>query len=333
LAGDIGDSAVGSIDIAHQVEELVQTQSSLTMLTLLIVSFVSGCSRSSDVPAEVSAEPRSGIVTVYTVNYPLKYFAERIGGEQVRVVFPGPADEDPALWKPDAETIAAYQRAELILLNGASYAKWTSTVSLPETRIVDTSASVVDQYIKVEDAVTHSHGPGGEHAHASTAFTIWLDTRIALAQGAAIQQALRRLRPQHEAGFQQNVAALQSDLNELDRELSAAVKRQADRPVIFSHPVYQYLQRRYSLNARSVHWEPAEVPPQKMWDELAKMLKQHPAKWMVWEATPADETVKRLNDLGVQSTVFDPCGNQPEEGDFLDVMRRNVENLRLVFAD
>ena len=34
-------------------------------------------------------------LTVYTVNYPLQYFAERIGGEYVEVIFPAPGDEDP----------------------------------------------------------------------------------------------------------------------------------------------------------------------------------------------------------------------------------------------
>ena len=35
---------------------------------------------------------------VYTVNYPLQYFAERIAGDLVEVVLPVPADIDPAFW-------------------------------------------------------------------------------------------------------------------------------------------------------------------------------------------------------------------------------------------
>ena len=44
-------------------------------------------------------------LTIYTVNYPLTYFAERIGGDEVEVVFPAPHGEDPAFWSPEAETI------------------------------------------------------------------------------------------------------------------------------------------------------------------------------------------------------------------------------------
>lgn len=61
--------------------------------------------------------------TVYVVNYPLQYFTERIGAEHVKVVLPAPAGEDPAFWKPDVNTIAAFQGADLIVINGANYAK------------------------------------------------------------------------------------------------------------------------------------------------------------------------------------------------------------------
>ena len=35
----------------------------------------------------------AGPLTVYVVNYPLQYFAERIGGEHVEVVFPAPGPD------------------------------------------------------------------------------------------------------------------------------------------------------------------------------------------------------------------------------------------------
>ena len=39
-------------------------------------------------------------LNVYVVNYPLKYFAERIGGPHVKVTLPVPADVDPVYWAP-----------------------------------------------------------------------------------------------------------------------------------------------------------------------------------------------------------------------------------------
>jgi hypothetical protein len=42
-------------------------------------------------------------------------------------------------------------------------------------------------------------------------------------------------------------------------------------------------------------------------------------------------SVDKLKTLGVDSLVFDPCGNVPEQGDFLTVMRSDVDNLRKAF--
>jgi zinc transport system substrate-binding protein len=57
----------------------------------------------------------------------------------------------------------------------------------------------------------------------------------------------------------------------------------------------------------------------------------YPARWMIWERKPMKQSAQRLKAIGVDSLVFDPCGNAPDQGDFLSVMRQNVENLKLAF--
>jgi len=273
----------------------------------------------------------SGKLTVYVVNYPLKYFAERITGDHARVIFPAPADVDPAYWMPDAKTIGAYQQADFILLNGAGYAKWVKKVSLPRSRVVDTSAKFKSQYIAADEVTTHSHGPDGSHAHESLAFTMWLDFDLAAKQGKAVAKALGRKKPKLNDTFQKNYATLKKDLVALDRKIKAIVSRNPKLPLLASHPVYDYLSRRYGLNIRSVHWEPDEIPDAGQWLELRSILKHHPAGWMIWEANPFQESVKRLESIRINSLVFDPCGNVPDKGDFLMVMQQNVDNLKPAF--
>jgi len=269
---------------------------------------------------------------VYTVNYPLAYFAERIAGDLAEVTFPVAPDVDPAFWMPDAETIAAYQAADLILLNGADYAKWTAKVSLPRSRTVDTSHAFRDTYIRESDGVSHSHGPGGAHTHGGVAFTTWLDLRQAAQQAEAIAQALIRRRPEAKEQIDRNLQSLQGDLLQLDKRIAEIARTDPGRPLLASHPVYQYLGRRYGLNLRSVMWEPDEVPTESQWNQLEGILRDHPAKWMIWEGKPADTTVERLRALGVESVVFTPCANRPPEGDFVTVMTENGRSLQRSFG-
>ena len=270
-------------------------------------------------------------LNVHVVNYPLKYFAERIGGDHVRVHFPVPADIDPAYWLPRIKDIANYQQADLILLNGAGYAKWTRKVTLPRSKMVDTSKAFKDRYIVMEEAVTHSHGAEGEHAHESTAFTVWLDFELAAGQARAVAKAFIRKRPDLKATFSANLAGLEKDLSGLDGELKRLVSNNPSRPLLGSHPVYHYLARRYGLNMRSVHWEPGEVPDDRQMMELHGLLKDHPAQWMVWEGAPVAASADRLETIGIHSLVFDPCANTPASGDFLSIMRQNIDNLKAAY--
>ena len=266
-------------------------------------------------------------LSVYTTNYPLAYFAERIGGDQVEVSFPAPGDVDPAYWAPDPEVIADYQQADLILLNGAGYEKWLERASLPASKLVDTSVVVETSYVPLDDGVVHTHGPEGEHSHKGWAFTTWLDPMIAIAQAQAIQEALSELRHEAAADFRVAFEGLQADLLVLDAQLGEVGADFGDRPVLFSHPVYQYLDEHLGLNGKSVHWEPGDMPTEEMWNELSTLLQSHPAELMIWEGEPLEAVKSRLAGLGLQTVVYNPCGNAPESGDFGSVMLQNLANL------
>ena len=301
-------------------------QKHAVLIALLFITISIGCILLK--PGEGSAGER---LNIYVVNYPLQYFAERITGEHARVVFPAPADVDPAYWMPDAKTISDYQRADLILLNGANYAKWVNKVSLPRFRMVNTSAAFKDQYIEADEILTHSHGAKGEHGHESLAFTTWIDFSLAAEQAKAIAKALSRKKPALKDTFQSNYEELAKELLKLDRDIKEVVSKDQSKPLVVSHPVYDYFARGYGLNIRSVHWEPDEIPTTEQMLELHSILKNHTAKWMIWEGEPLKESVERLKAIGIQSVVFDPCGNAPDQGDFMSVMRQNVENLEAAF--
>ncbi len=278
-------------------------------------------------PAE-QAGPMPETLSVYVVNYPLKYFAERIGGDHVDVRFPARPGVDPAYWVPNAEIITAYQKADVILLNGAGYAKWVDKVSLPSAMLVDTSRAFADRIIEIKDQATHIHGPKGKHAHGGHAFTTWLDPMLAIEQARVVKDALAEKCPDGKTAFAEQFSELEKELLELDKQINAIVSTDPTRPLVFSHPVYQYMEIRYGLNGRSVHWEPDGPPTEAMWAELKGLLAEHPAKWMVWEGDPDAETVVKLRGLGLGSVVFDPCGTASGDGDFLARMRENVAALQ-----
>jgi len=293
---------------------------------ICVIAVISGCRRDGADKTQVHRSDSSA-VTVAVVNYPLAYFVERIAGDSVSVLFPVPQDCDPAFWKPTDAQIQEYQQADLILLNGADYAKWLKTVSLPQSKVVNTSKTFSDSYLHNKHSITHSHGPNGAHTHGVIDFNTWLDPLQALQQAEAVRDALIKLMPQSEESLQAGYKALSADLKELDKQLQELSDKIGDQPIAASHPVYNYLKRRYGWNMKSVHWEPGEMPSDHEWQKFAEILKEHPAKIMIWEAEPIPEIAEKVRALGVTCLTFNPCGNLPAVGDYLSVMRENTAQM------
>jgi len=269
-------------------------------------------------------------VRIFASNYPLSYFAERISGKPEIVIFPE-IDGDPAFWEPKPADIITIQQADIILLNGATYEKWQTAVSLPKRKIVDTSKAFRQNFIIMEEAVDHAHGPSGAHSHSGTAFTTWIDLNQAAFQAKAIKDAMAKQKVTSEKNLNRNFDSLIEDLRVLDTEISKMTQEHSTIPLVASHPVYQYFARRYGLNIKAVMWEPDAFPDEQMWTHLEEIVKEHPAKWMIWEGDPLPQSVAKLKEMGIESIVFDPCGNRPERGDLLSVMRQNVVNLKRIF--
>lgn len=249
--------------------------------------------------------------TVATVNAPLAYIASVLVGDAVKVVFPAPDDVDPAHWRPGAEEVRLYQQSDLILLNGAGYAGWTEAVSLPRARLVNTTEAVRDQLIPAEaEPVTHKHGPEGEHSHSgSFAFTTWLDPEIAKAQAKASAEAMSQRWPDLAPSIAERGGALEAEIEAMGEVLKAFFESAADRQILASHPVYQYLAAANSVEIMSFHWEPRTAPSEKEWRFFEEEINLDHEPLMLWEGEPLETTRERLQALGVEVIVLDPMRN------------------------
>jgi zinc transport system substrate-binding protein len=133
--------------------------------------------------------------------------------------------------------------------------------------------------------------------------------------------------PAHASGIETRVNRLGGKLAALDARLLAVGETLAGAPVVFSHPVYQYLERRYRLNGRSVHWEPGEAPDAAQWVDFDNLLETHPARLMIWEAPPLAQTRAALEKRHIEVVVYRTLSSRPAAGDFLQSMTDNVDAL------
>jgi zinc transport system substrate-binding protein len=304
---------------------------SLQVAMLISVGLLTACEQTPESNTQSVIKPvfsASLPANILTVNYPLQYFTQRIGGEFIAARYPGPPGKDPAYWKPGIDTVLDYQQADLIVLNGIGYANWIQQVSLPLGKQVDTSADFSDRLLPVADNVAHTHGPQGDHVHDDMAFTVWLDPQLATLQTRAIHSALLPLLPNQQELLDVNLQVLTEELQMLDNDLAQAFGQRKGRQIIYSHPVYQYLDHRYDLKGFSVHWEPDAIPSANEFAQLENMS----GAVMIWEAEPLPEVSAKLSEMGITSVVFNTCATQPDSGSGLDnylhVMQENIEQIK-----
>jgi zinc transport system substrate-binding protein len=293
------------------------------IIFLAFVALLMACTEKE--PVGPGSTPRSKPIVIAS-NYPLYFFTREIAGESIDVRFPA-VEGDPAMWAPTGADVAELQDADLLILNGAGYESWLAFTTLPGGHSLDTTAQVQAMLLPIENETVHQHGPSGEHSHQGTAFTTWLDPQLAIEQARSVMQGLSRLEPDHSDLFETNFEKLKQRLTQLDGSLASAFAQLGEQPVIFSHPVYQYLQHRYSINGRSTHWEPDIEPGTREWIDFGNLLRQHPAKLMIWEEAPLDSVREKLLQMGIRVAVFSPAGNVPVKGDYFTVMEQNLLGL------
>jgi zinc transport system substrate-binding protein len=176
-----------------------------------------------------------------------------------------------------------------------------------------------------EDEQDHDH-EGAVDGH------LFLDPANAMTLAAALAAALVELDPDHAAAYSANAAALQAELEALDREVTEMLAPVRERPFVVFHDAYQYFERRYDLAALgSITVSPEQPPGARRLAEIRDRIEALGALCVFAEPgfEPAlVETV--LAGTGARSGVLDPEGIALDPGPALygSLMRGLAQSLR-----
>jgi len=336
----------------------------ITLTATLIISIagtaIPGCEEQSQTSTgQITSAANNEVLTTF---YPTTYFAERIAGGFVPVRSALPDGEDPIFWRPDSDTLAEYQNAKLVITNGAEFEKWVAGAALPRARTIK---SLTDQDLDAAggpitmETTTHSHGPGGEHTHEGLDGHTWVSPDIAIVQARNIAKAMKTAWPDHTEAFDANLAALIEDLEMLRTTLEDLRPNMQNYRLLASHPAYNYLARDLGWDVHNFDLDPESEDTQAVVDAVHDALHHHEDHHhdhehgdaqdaesddhaddhehthgdkpviLLWEGEPTDAIRAALtNELGVTSILFSPAEGTPDNGDYMDVMRANVDRLR-----
>lgn len=274
---------------------------------LLLVS--TGCS------LQPIANDQLNVVATF---YPLAYFAERIGGDNVTVTTIIPNGIAPHDFAPTPQAIVKITNADVLIYNGAGLDIWAENIpsqDYTQTELFRIKASTVGTT---------------DDPH------VWLDPVLMQTIVEDIRHAYSELDPMHAASYAVNAANLIEDLKQLDQEYSTKLSQCEIRQAIVAHDAFNYVADRYHLTILPiVGINPNEAPSAQQIVELSEAAHTYGIEYIFFEELTSPKLSEVLAaEVGATTMVLSPVeGLSPKEqaagDDYFSVMERNLDNLAL----
>ena len=296
------------------------------LAALVLVAVPSGARLCVPVHAAMIARP---LVVVASIPV-LKDLAEQIGGHHVEVLSLLTGLESEHTYSPKPSDLMAVRRARVLLQVGIGLEVWlTSLVKSANNRdlvVVTTSngiALIRDREV-TEPPLVESDSERGGNPH------VWLDPENAKIMLRHITDGFISVDPEHAPDYRDNLARYLRELDQVQTDLIARVRRLQDRRVVVHHPAWPYFARRFGFRIEGeILKQPGTEPSARQLQRLVEHIRRTGIRVIVSEPQlnrKIPETVARETGSKVVVLTAMP-GALPGTATYADLLRYNVATL------
>ncbi len=270
--------------------------------------------------------------------YPLAFFAQQIGGEQVTVKQLIPDNTEVHNWQPSFGDILALDEADVIIYNGASLDRWFEDDILPT---IDSSNKII---IETTEGVNlleteqenDEHDQDHEYEGLYDPHT-WISPFIAKQQAQNIYESLVQKDPNNLDYYTERWQNLKTQFEELDNNYLSGLSTKSKEEIFVTHSAFGYLADRYSFEQHGVIGISAdEQPSASTYAILVEMMMEHETYVVYVDPVYADESaqtlrneLERLSGQDVQILKFYFMLGDMDGLDYFGQQEKNLENLKI----
>ncbi len=269
---------------------------------------------------EKEASDRVGVVVTLL---PQAEFAEKVGGEKIKITVMVPPGASPHTYEPKPTQMAALAEAEMYAEVGSGVEfelVWMDKLMATnkEMLVVDCSKGVELQAMVAEDE--HAEDEEEEH-HGGRDPHIWMSPVNAQIMVRNICDGLIAVDPENRRYYEQNRDAYLKQLVEIDREIRDGLSEVKNRRFMVYHPAFGYFAREYSLTMLPIEWEGKE-PTAAGLASLIEQAKAHDIRVIFAEPQFDPKSAEVIAEaIGGRVVLIDPLA------------RDYITNLRLIMNE
>jgi zinc transport system substrate-binding protein len=267
--------------------------------------------------------------------YPLAFFAQQIGGEEVTVKQLIPDNTDAHNWQPTLTDIVALSEADVILYNGASLDHWFEDDVLS---IIDSCNKIILETVEGIQLLETEQKNNHEQSHDELYDPhTWISPLIAKQQAQNIYKAITQKDPFHSDYYDKCWQSLKTRFEELDNSYMSELSTKHKDEVFVSHSAFGYLAFRYGFKQHGVIGLAAdEQPSASRYADLVELMLEHETYIVYVDPIYAGESaqtlgneLKRLSGQDVQILKLYFMLGKMDGLDYFGQMQKNLENLKI----
>ena len=318
--------------------------------TALALSACSSTASSGD------GSSKDGSLTVMASFYPLKYLAEKVGGEHVSVTSLTPDGAEPHDLELSPKMVDSLSSADAVIyLAGFQRAVDESIEQQAPKTVIDVSSAAElieagtdanhpseDEEDATDEAQSgeteaHDHDHEGhdqadhDHHHDMSADPhFWLDP-VRMAKAATlVGDKLAEADSAHADTYKANAKALAEELTTLGDTLVTKTSTCKVKTFVTAHTAFGYLADRTGLTQVGISGlDPESSPSPARLAEIAQIAKEQGVTTIFTEALIDPKVAQTLaDDLGITTAVLDPIESQTDASkDYAATMNSNIDAL------
>lgn len=286
----------------------------------------------------------SNELTVYTTVYPLTYFTQRIGGENVQVKSIYPAGSNEHTFEPTQKDMMALADADLFFYIGLGLEGFVDnakkTLANEDLTMIATADAVSDEEMAVsevhEDDHAEEEGHEGheDHDHGGIDPHLWISPQLSVHLAASIKDSLIEKDPDNKETYTKNYDVLVNDLKQLDSDYKEMANASNNKTFFVSHAAFGYLAGTYGLEQVAIAGlNSQDEPSQKELTELVKLAKSMKINTILFEQNISSNLTKVIqNEIGAEALTMHNLGvltpqDIAQNEDYFTLMKQNLETL------